>query len=67
MSPNPVAVAIRLVQGTPMDGYPLSDVPLVHLSMTDDEGDELCDVPLYVEMAHALARLLLAISPDQRL
>jgi hypothetical protein len=57
MPPSPVTVAVRLSQGTPVSGFPLADVPLVHLVISDDEG-ELCDVPLYVEMARDLGRLL---------
>ncbi len=62
----PLGVAVRLSQGTAVAGFPLSNVPLVQLSIADDEG-ELCEVGLYVEMAQELGRLLVRLSPNRRL
>jgi hypothetical protein len=55
--PNPLSVAVRLTQGTPIPGYPMSDILLVHTALRDDEGD-LCDVVMYAEMARELGRVL---------
>ena len=67
MPPSPVAITIWLSQSTPIAGYPLSGLPTVQMLIAGNDGEELCAVPLYMEMAHALGRSLLAMSPDERL
>ncbi len=55
--PCPLGIFVSLTQGTPVSGFPLSDVPLVHLALSDDEG-ELCTVAMYLDLAHVLGHTL---------
>ena len=55
--PNPLSVVVRMTQGVPVAGYPLSDISLVHVALTDDDGD-ICDAAIYPEMARVLGRIL---------
>ncbi len=57
IAPNPLAVAVQLMQGMPVDGFPLSSVPIVTIAFDDDEG-ELFTAVLYVATARRLGRLL---------
>jgi len=57
MLPNPLGMTIGLMQGTPIDGFPMSAVPLVTVTFSDEEGELLTPV-LYLTQARRLGRLL---------
>ncbi len=57
LPPSPLAAAVNLIQGTPVPGYRLADVPLVQLELSD-HGGEFCTVVMYPEMARSLSRVL---------
>jgi hypothetical protein len=61
--PGPVIAEISAAQGPPVPGYPWSGRPFIALALRDRDT-ELCLVPLGVELAQALSRVLSGIVAD---
>src|SRR5215813_9350868 len=57
IAPSPLGIAVQLMQGKPIDGFPLSNVPMVAMTFTDGEGDWFTPL-LYLSMARRLGRML---------
>lgn len=64
--PSPIVVEVSLAQPPATSGYPASGRPFVALAMGEVATDELPLTPLPIELAVALARVLLDFVRDVR-
>lgn len=61
--PGPVVAEVSAAQGPALPGYPWSGRPFIALALRDRDT-ELCLVPLGVELARALGRILSSVAAD---
>ncbi|OLB81205.1 MAG: hypothetical protein AUI14_04105 [Actinobacteria bacterium 13_2_20CM_2_71_6] len=59
--PSTLTAEVSLAQSPEVAGYPWSGRPYVALALSDADG-ELCLVPLVVELARGLGRVLIGFS-----